>query len=121
MELGIDDGSVELCCQIGSARSISSFLQRVGRADHRRMGIPKGRLFPLSRDELVECVAILRSIRERKLDAIEIPQKPLDLLAQQMFASVACEDWSEQSLYERIPSAFPYLTPPPQEFDDVFR
>ena len=63
LELGIDIGSVDLVCQIGSARSIATFLQRVGRADHRRMGMPKGRLFPLSRDELVECLAILRSVR----------------------------------------------------------
>ena len=89
LELGIDIGSVDLVCQIGSARAISTFLQRVGRADHRRMGIPKGRMFPLSRDELVEGVAVLRSIRQRKLDQIEIPQKPLDLLAQQIVACVA--------------------------------
>ncbi len=121
LELGIDIGSVDLVCQIGSARSISTFLQRVGRADHRRLGVPKGRLFPLSRDELVESVAILRSIRERKLDAIEIPQKPLDLLAQQMVACVACEDWDEQMLFERMRSAYPYRDLSREEFDDVLR
>ena len=121
LELGIDIGSVDLVCQIGSARSIATFLQRVGRADHRRLGIPKGRLFPLSRDELVESVAILRSIRERKLDAIEIPQKPLDLLAQQMVACVACEEWDEQTLFERMRSAYPYRDLSREEFDDVLR
>jgi len=121
LELGIDIGSVDLVCQIGSARSISTFLQRVGRADHRRMGVPKGRLFPLSRDELVEGVAILRSIRERKLDAVEIPQKPLDLLAQQIVACVACEEWEEQPLYELMRSAYPYRDLSREEFEDVLR
>jgi ATP-dependent helicase Lhr and Lhr-like helicase len=121
LELGIDIGSVDLVCQIGSVRSISTFLQRVGRADHRRMGIPKGRLFPLSRDELVESVAILRSIRERKLDAIEIPEKPFDLLAQQIVASVACEEWEEGALFELMRSAYPYRHLEREEFDEVLQ
>ncbi len=119
LELGIDIGSVDLVCQIGSARSIGTFLQRVGRADHRRFGMPKGRLFPLSRDELVESLAILRSVRERKLDELEIPQKPLDLLAQQMVACVACEEWDEQALYELMRAAYPYRDLSREEFDDV--
>ncbi len=121
LELGIDIGSVDLVCQIGSARSIGTFLQRVGRADHRRLGMPKGRLFPLSRDELVESLAILRSIRDRKLDAIEMQQKPLDLLAQQMVACVACEEWDEGRLYELMCSAYPYRHLSREEFDDVLR
>ncbi len=121
LELGIDIGSVDLVCQIGAARSIGTLLQRVGRADHRRMGTPKGRLFPLSRDELVEGVAILRSIREQKLDAVEIPQKPLDLLAQQIVACVASEDWDEQQLYDLLRSAYPYRDLSREEFEDVLR
>ena len=121
LELGIDIGSVDLVCQIGSARSIGTILQRVGRADHRRMGMPKGRLFPLSRDELVDSLAILRSVRERKLDEVEIPQKPLDLLAQQMVACVACEEWGEQALYDLMRSAYPYRNLLREEFDDVLR
>jgi ATP-dependent Lhr-like helicase len=121
LELGIDIGSVDLVCQIGSARSIATFLQRVGRADHRRMGKPKGRLFPLSRDELVEGVAIFRSIRERKLDEIEMPQKPLDVLAQQMVACVASEEWDEQNLYALMRSAYPYRNLSREEFDEVLR
>ena len=85
------------------------------------MGMPKGRLFPLSRDELVESLAILRSVRERKLDEIEMPQKPLDLLAQQMVACVACEEWDEQALYELMRSAYPYRDLSREEFDDVLR
>lgn len=121
LELGIDIGSVDLVCQIGSPRSIATFLQRVGRADHRRLGVPKGRLFPLSRDELVECLSILRSVRDGRLDAIEIPLKPLDLLAQQMVASAVCEDWDEQQLFELMRSAYPYRELSREEFDDVLR
>jgi ATP-dependent helicase Lhr and Lhr-like helicase len=121
LELGIDIGSVDLVCQIGAARSISTFLQRVGRADHRRMGISKGRLFPLSRDELVETVAVLRSIRERRLDAIKVPDKPLDLLAQQIVACVASEEWDEERLYELMRSAYPYRDLSREEFDDVLQ
>jgi ATP-dependent helicase Lhr and Lhr-like helicase len=119
LELGIDIGSVDLACQIGSARSIATFLQRVGRADHRRMGRPKGRLFPLSRDELVECLAILRSIRDGVLDAIHIPPKPLDILAQQIVAAVSCEEWEEQPLFELMRSAYPYRNLAREEFNDV--
>src|SRR5439155_16254915 len=96
LELGIDIGSVDLVCQLGPTRSIATLLQRVGRAEHKRGGLPKGRIFPLSRDELVECVAMFRSVRNGELDCIEIPEQPLDLLAQQIVACVACEDWKEE-------------------------
>src|SRR5229473_311156 len=87
LELGIDIGSVDLVCQIGSTRSITTLLQRVGRAEHKRGGLPKGRIFPLSRDELVECAALLRSVRRGDLDRLLIPEKPLDVLAQQIVAA----------------------------------
>jgi ATP-dependent Lhr-like helicase len=121
LELGIDIGSIDLVCQLGSTRSIATFLQRVGRAEHRRGGLPKGRLFPLSRDELVEGVATLCSIRNQELDALEMPQKPLDLLAQQMVACAASEDWEEEPLFELMRSAYPYRNLTRKEFDDVLR
>lgn len=121
LELGIDIGSVDLVCQLGPTRSIGTFLQRVGRAEHRRGGLPKGRLFPLSRDELAEGVAMLRSIREGGLDRLEMPQKPLDILAQQMVAMAACEDWEENKLYELVRSAWPYRDLHRQEFEEILR
>src|SRR6266436_3200161 len=121
LELGIDIGSVDLVCQLGSTRSIATLLQRVGRAAHRRGGLPKGRLFPLSRDELVECAATLRSVANGELDRLSIPEKPLDLLAQQIVAGAACEDWDEQKLFELAQSAYPYRNLTRQEFDDVLR
>src|SRR5438309_622004 len=94
---------------------------RVGRAEHKRGGLPKGRLFPLSRDELVECLAALRCVRNGELDCVRMPEKPLDLLAQQIVACAACEDWQEQNLFDLVRSAYPYRNLTRQEFDDVLR
>src|SRR5205085_1894390 len=79
LELGIDIGAVDLVCQIGSTRSIATLLQRVGRSGHHLAAVPKGRVFPLSRDELIECAALLRAARERELDRLIIPDHPLDI------------------------------------------
>src|SRR4249919_791997 len=95
LELGIDIGPVELVCQIGSPRSIATFLQRVGRSNHSRAGTPKGRLYPLTRDELVECTALLAAVRGGRLDTIQLPPAPLDILAQQIVAESAAEPWAE--------------------------
>lgn len=121
LELGIDIGSVALVCQLGTTRSIATFLQRVGRAEHKRGGLPKGRWFPLTRDELVECVATLRCIARGELDAFHIPPKPLDILAQQIVAAVASEDLDEQSLYNLVTSAYPYRDLGLEEFQEVVR
>src|SRR6266540_4352574 len=93
LELGIDIGTVDLVCQIASTRAIATLLQRVGRSGHHLEAVPKGRLFPLSRDDLIECTALLRAVREGRLDRLLIPAKPLDILAQQIVAAVACEEW----------------------------
>src|SRR3989454_945094 len=119
LELGIDIGSVDLVIQVGSTRSIATLLQRVGRAGHRQGAIPKGRVFPLSRDELIECAAMLRATREGRLDRLVIPAKPLDILAQQIVAVCAGEEWDEDALYERVRSAYPYRDLSRKEFDDV--
>src|SRR3989440_536346 len=119
LELGIDIGSIDLVIQVGSTRSLATLLQRVGRAGHRLGAIPKGRVFPLSRDELIECAALLRATREGRLDRLIIPNKPLDILAQQIVAATACEEWDEAALYERMRSAYPYRELSRKEFDDV--
>jgi ATP-dependent Lhr-like helicase len=108
LELGIDIGEVDLVCQLGSPRSIATFLQRVGRSGHAIDGTPKGRLFPLSRDELVECAALFDSVRRGELDRVLIPEKPLDVLAQQIVAEVATRDWREDALFDLLRRAFPY-------------
>ena len=104
---------------MGSTRSIGTLLQRVGRAGHRLGAIPKGRVFPLSRDELIECAAMLRATRDGRLDRLIIPNKPLDILAQQIVAASAGEEWDENELYERVRSAYPYRDLTRVEFDDV--
>ena len=119
LELGIDIGSVDLVCQLGTTRSIAAFLQRIGRAGHQRGGLPKGRWFPLTRDELVECLATLRCVRRGDLDLLRIPEKPLDVLAQQIVAAAASEDWEEDKLFALLRSAHPYRHLAREEFDDV--
>jgi len=119
LELGIDIGTVDLVCQIGSTRSIATLLQRVGRAGHHLQAVPKGRLFPLSRDELIECAALVRATAERRLDRLVIPRHPLDILAQQIVAAVAADDWDEAALYELVRGAYPYRDLTRKDFDDV--
>src|SRR5919106_1690076 len=121
LELGIDIGTVDLVCQIGSARSIATLLQRVGRAGHHLRAVPKGRIFPLSRDELIECAALLRAVKDGRLDRLIIPDKPLDILAQQIVAAVACEEWEEDALFDLARGAYPYRDLPRKDFDDVVR
>jgi ATP-dependent Lhr-like helicase len=94
LELGIDIGPVELVCQIGSPRSFATFLQRVGRSNHSRNGVPAGLLYPTTRDELVECAALMRGARAGRLDQLRIPACPLDILAQQIVAECAAEEWA---------------------------
>ena len=119
LELGIDIGTVDLVCQIGSTRSISVGLQRIGRAGHWRGAIPKGRIFATTRDELVECAALVRAIRNGELDRLAIPDAPMDILAQQIVAMCAAEDWNEQELFDTIRKAYPYRELPRAEFDRI--
>lgn len=121
LELGIDIGSVDLVCQLGTTRSIATLLQRTGRAEHRRGGMPKGRIFPLSRDELVECAALLRCVRRGELDRLLIPEKPLDVLAQQIVAATSTEDWDENAFFELVRSAWPYRNLTREEFDSIVK
>jgi ATP-dependent helicase Lhr and Lhr-like helicase len=121
LELGIDIGEVDLVCQLGSPRSIATFLQRVGRSGHAIDGTPKGRLFPLSRDELVECTALLDSVRRGELDLLAIPQQTLDVLAQQIVAEVATREWNETELYALVRRAWPYRALPREDFAAVVR
>ena len=116
LELGIDIGDVDLVCQLGSTRSISTFLQRAGRSGHAVHGTPKGRLFPLTRDELVECAAILDAVQRGELDTLHVPVHPLDVLAQQVVAMVAAEDWSEEVLLATVRRAWPYRDLAPERW-----
>src|SRR4029077_9026210 len=119
LELVMDIGPVELVCQIASPRSLATFLQRVGRSGHSRGGIPKGRLFPMTRDELVECSALLAGVRAGRLDAIRPPVAPLDILAQQVVAECAARRWREDDLYDLVRRAAPYAGLTRASFDEV--
>jgi ATP-dependent Lhr-like helicase len=119
LELGIDIGPVELVCQIGSPRSLATFLQRVGRSGHTRAGTPKGRLYPLTRDELVECLALLAGVRAGRLDALHPPEAPLDIVAQHVIAESAAERWKEDDLFALIRRAAPFAGLRREDFDEV--
>jgi ATP-dependent Lhr-like helicase len=119
LELGIDIGHVDLVCQIGSPRRIATLLQRVGRSGHTLVGTPKGRVFPTSRDDLLECAALLRAVRLGGLDAIVNHDAPLDVLAQQLVAESACREWAEDDLYALVQRAWPYRELGRKDFDAV--
>ena len=119
LELGIDIGSVDLVCLISSPRAISVALQRVGRAGHWRGAVPKGRIFATTRDELLECAALVRAIRQGDLDILSVPESPLDILAQQIVASCAAEDWNEEDLFRLVRRAYPYRNLARTDFEAI--
>jgi len=121
LELGIDIGAVDLVCQIGSPRAIATCLQRVGRAGHWIKAIPKGRLFAMTRDDLIECAALMRAIRTGALDRIAVPPAPLDILAQQIVAAAATQTWEEDDLFDLCRRADPYRALARSDFDQVLR
>jgi ATP-dependent Lhr-like helicase len=119
LELGIDVGTVDLVVQINSPRAIAVTLQRVGRSGHWRAAVPKGRLFATTRDDLIECAALVRAIRQGDLDRLMIPEAPLDVLAQQMVASCAAEEWSEDEMFALVRRAYPYRHLKRETFDAI--
>ena len=135
LELGIDIGHVDLVCHIGAPRTISILLQRVGRSGHWLGAVPKGVFYPLTRDDLVQCVAGIRAVREGELDRLTIPEKPLDILAQQMVATVASvgagskgkgqtddeagTGISEESLWQLVRRSYSYRNLTKDEFEKV--
>ena len=132
MELGIDVGSVDLVVQFSSPKSFAVLLQRVGRSGHSVYGIPKGILFPLTRDDLVEATALLQGIQEGELDQIVIPEKPMDILAQQIVAEVSCPGlpsqdgaepagWNLEQLFELFVNAYPYRNLSKAEFETLIK
>ncbi len=119
LELGIDIGEVDLVIQIGTTASIATFLQRVGRSGHALGRTPKGRLFPLTPDELCCAAALLRAVQRGELDKTPVPGAPLDILAQQVIAACAAETWDEQELFARFKNAWPYRELKRDDFDAV--
>jgi ATP-dependent Lhr-like helicase len=120
LELGIDIGHVDLVCQISSPHRIATLLQRVGRSGHTVKGVPKGRVFPLTRDDLIECSAMVRAVHDGELDRIAVPDKPLDVLAQQIVAETSAEEqWDEDALFGLFRKAYPYRNLSREDFSEV--
>jgi len=121
LELGLDVGFIDLVIQIGSPRAIATFLQRVGRSGHSLGKTPKGRLFALTRDELVESMGLIRAIRAGRLDVIPIPECPIDVLAQQIVAEVACREWGTDELFALFRRAWPFRNLKREDFNETLR
>lgn len=121
LELGIDVGYVDLVCQVNGVKTIATALQRIGRAGHWRGAIPKGRIFPYTRDELVESAALVRAIKHNDLDKLEIPENSIDILAQQIVAMAAVEELNENELFEDVRKAYPYRNLTREKFDQVIQ
>ncbi|HYH42608.1 MAG TPA: DEAD/DEAH box helicase [Burkholderiales bacterium] len=121
LELGIDIGHIDLVCQISSPNRIATLLQRVGRSGHTVRGLPKGRVFPLTRDDLVECAAMVRGVADGELDRVTVSDKPLDVLAQQIVAASAAQEWDESEIFDLVRGAYPYRNLTREEFDEVLR
>src|SRR5258707_8396618 len=119
LELGIDIGHVDLVCQISSPNRSATLLQRVGRSGRTVSGLPKGGVFPLTRDDLIECAGMVRAVKDGELDRVLIPDKPLDVLAQQIVAEAAAEEWDEEVLFDLFRGAYPYRGLEKSEFDEV--
>jgi ATP-dependent helicase Lhr and Lhr-like helicase len=119
LELGIDVGTVDLVVQINSPRAIAVALQRVGRSGHWRGAVPKGRFFATTRDDLLECAALVRAIRQGDLDRLMVPECPLDVLAQQIVAACAAEEWSEDDMFALARRAYPYRDLKRETFDSI--
>jgi ATP-dependent Lhr-like helicase len=119
LELGIDVGTVDLVVQINSPRAIAVTLQRVGRSGHWRGAVPKGRLFATTRDDLLECAALVRAIRQGDLDRLMIPEAPLDVLAQQIVAACSAEEWDEEAMFAMVRRAYPYRNLSRTTFDSI--
>jgi ATP-dependent Lhr-like helicase len=119
LELGIDVGTVDLVVQINSPRAIAVTLQRVGRSGHWRGAVPKGRLFATTRDDLLECAALVLAIRQGDLDRLMIPESPLDVLAQQIVAACAAEEWDEDEMFALARRAYPYRNLARETFDSI--
>ncbi len=121
LELGIDIGDVDLVCQIGSPRSISVFLQRVGRSGHAVDRTPKGRIFPTTRDELIECVALLKSVSDGELEKLKICGSAMDVLAQQIVAETCVDDVEIDELYQQFKSTYPYRDLSQETYNSILR
>jgi ATP-dependent Lhr-like helicase len=119
LELGIDVGDVDLVVQLGSPGALHVALQRIGRSGHVKGGVPRGRLFPMSRDELVECAAVVRGLRRGRLEAISGPIAPLDVLAQQLVAEASAGPIHLERLYALARRAWPYRDLSRRDFDAV--
>ncbi len=119
LELGLDIGSIDLVVQISSPRSIHAFIQRAGRSEHHKNGTSRALLVPLTRDDLSECVALVRSVRQGNLEQLALASPALDILAQQIVAETAMRDIAADELYTVMKSEYIWRELRRSDFDGV--
>ena len=119
LELGIDMGAIDLVVQIEAPPSVASGMQRIGRAGHTIGAASRGVIVPKFRGDLVACAAVTRAMHEARIESSRYPRNPLDVLAQQIVAMVAMDDWSVDDLYAAVRSAAPFADLSPAVFDGV--
>ena len=108
LELGIDIGSIDLVVQLQSPKTVTQGLQRVGRAGHSVGETSYGKIYGTHPEDLIEAAVVARGMQERRVEAVEVPRNSLDVLAQQIVAAVAVQDWPMRELYRVIKGAYPY-------------
>ncbi len=121
LELGIDIGSVDLVCQIGSPKSVAKGLQRIGRSGHSHGKTPKGRMLVFDLDDLVECAVLCRAAHDRNIDRVTIPENCLDVLAQSIVGMSLEKRWEVEEAYEAIKRSHCYRNLPRQQYMEVLR
>ncbi|MFC0039016.1 ATP-dependent helicase [Actinomadura rayongensis] len=112
LELGIDMGAVDLVVQVESPPSVASGLQRVGRAGHQVGAVSRGVIFPKYRGDLVQTAVVAERMRSGEIEELRYPRNPLDVLAQQIVAMVALDEWTVDELETVVKRAAPYATLP---------
>lgn len=119
LELGIDIGYIDLVICVGSPKSVARFLQRSGRSGHKLKDKVKARMIVMNRDDLIECLVLMKSAVEKKIDKIHIPTNCLDVLAQQIFGMALEEVWDEKELFNLIKQSYCYKDLKWKDFDEV--
>jgi len=121
LELGIDIGYIDVVVQIGSPKSVSRCVQRIGRSGHSLEDTAKGIIIGLDRDDLVECGIMLNCVRDRKLDRIHIPRNCLDVLIQHIVGMALNKRWSVDEAYKLVKRSYCYKDLPYETFLSVLR
>ncbi len=117
LELGVDIGAIEDVVQLGSPKSVTRAIQRIGRAGHSYKATAKGEMIALDRDDLVECTIMLDAALKKHLDSFKVPEAPLDVLAQHIIGMSITRKWNVDEAFSLVKKAYSYRDLPRKDFD----